>query len=145
VPRNKVDEEEVEQLFRAKKIVPEEIAWDPPPRLNASRKFEVKAYLENQTPLVFSGVLNESGRYSLSLRYKKKIVIRRWDTYRRHTNPDGTWVHGVPHKHRCIGEDDDPAYAFEVNDVAVNDVNKAVQDFAKECNVELLQPYQDII
>jgi hypothetical protein len=93
---------------------------------------------DDGTPLDVRGTANfwKAGQhYSFALLYKKSIVIRRWDDNRGHPCPVSNKRMNGPHKHYYHPDyGDSPAY--ETNDITLNDVNTALIDFLKECNVE---------
>ena len=72
-------------------------------------------------------------------------MVRGFDMCQRHNNKrDGVTIYKKPHKHKYV-DSIDPRYAYVVDDICCDDVNQALIDFLRECNIELLQPYQGIL
>jgi hypothetical protein len=76
--------------------------------------------------------------YGFCLLYKSSKIVRRWDDS-RHKNPDGEIIDGS-HKHYWHPKYEDN-YAYPVDDIATDDVDKAFEDFLAECNIELRGDY----
>lgn len=94
---------------------------------------EAKVYCLNEDiNLLLKGWKREA--YGFCLLYKTSRIIRRWDNITPHTNPDGEVIDG-PHKHYWDGNHED-GFAYAVDDVATNDVDRAFQDFLEEESIE---------
>lgn len=79
--------------------------------------------------------------YSFTLTYKG-YCLRTYNVHFYHHNPDCNDIY-EPHKH-----DWDEIYgtkkAYIVNDISTNDIDSALMDFLRECNVEA-RAYQPIL
>jgi len=135
-----VTEFEAEKLYRMKKwIIEDELKWEL-----RNNKYYLKATLltEDGTELTLRGTKHI--KFSFCILYRNVIPIRRFDFYESHTNPDGTKISGgKPHKHKWDGLNCN--YAYEVDDIDISNVNKALFDFLDECNIEYKGKYQLIM
>lgn len=131
-----VTKAEVDGIYDMEKVIDEDWQWQPRgPNLEA----EATVYCLNQDiNLTLKGWKRRS--YGFCLLYKSSKVVRRWDTFAPHTNPDGEVI-TTPHKHYWTEKHED-AFAYPVDDVATDDVHQAFWDFLDECNIELRGTYQ---
>lgn len=83
--------------------------------------------------------VNRPDLYEFSLMYERSTVIRRWDNNTRHTIPGGERCDG-PHKHRWTEKHEDRV-VYEVDDVAIDDIDQAFNDFLDECNIRFEGDY----
>jgi hypothetical protein len=138
-----VTQEEADRIYRAKKYIADDsLSW----KVESSQNGEIRAYIK-ATVLTDDGIELElrgtkGSRHSFSLLYKKSVVIRQFDFKHYYETENGERI-TIPHKHFWDGVDNDKKYA--VNDVDINNVNKALFDFLKECNIEFNGAYQTII
>lgn len=133
---SKLSKEEADALYYSKKRIIFDHGWEKRETSTASYA-RIEVMCEDGTPMDVRGTANswKAGQhYSFSLLYKKSIVIRRWDD-NKHPCPISKIVLNGPHKHYYHPDFDD-APAYETNDITLNDVNMALIDFLKECNVE---------
>ena len=79
---------------------------------------------------------DHKNRYGFSLLYRNNIVIRRWDDKKGHLDPITKKRTTGGHKHYHHPEYGD-ACSYDTNDVRIGDINGALTDFLKECNVSL--------
>jgi len=77
-----------------------------------------------------------------------KYCVRSWDMAKRHKSiKEGRYVKGIGrHKHYYLRRDiPRDAYTIPEGEISITDPNKAVIDFAKECNITILKSYQNQI
>lgn len=80
--------------------------------------------------------------YSFSLIYQR-YPIRIYNVHGApHHNPDSNKIYG-PHK-QDWNENYLTDWAYNVNDISTDNINSALKDFLKECNIELRVPYQGV-
>lgn len=95
------------------------LALSPAP-INWSR--EIKAVNNRNTYLLdFYRGSFELARYTYNKRYRQSIILVRYDSGGRHTNPDGVSFDG-PHVH-LFREGFNDKYAFPVSELNVDDTN----------------------
>lgn len=86
-------------------------------------------------------------KFTYNKRYKKTIILLRFDSSGRHTNPDGQIFDG-PHVH-IYKEGYDDKFAFPVSkiDIDENNINKVevLRKFLQYCNVVNCPPIQGSI
>lgn len=71
--------------------------------------------------------------YSFSLLHQNCLTVRRWDFGPHHGKKS------YSHKHKENYE------SYPVDDISLENVNQALLDFLKECNIDLRGQYQAII
>ncbi len=79
----------------------------------------------------------ELKRYTYNKRYRKTIILLRYDSSGRHTNPDG-FVFDGPHVH-IYREDFDDKFAFPIEDIG------AVSSSTREEVLELFLKYCHVV
>jgi hypothetical protein len=133
-----LSKEEADILYTSRKQITWNHGWENKDK--SSHKAHLEVICEDGTPLDIKGTANFSKagqHYSFVLLYKKSIVIRRWDDTRGHLCPITKKIMNGSHKHYYHPDyGDSPAY--ENNDITLNDVNKGLIDFLKECNIETM-------
>ena len=132
-----LSKDEGDSLYLAPKIVDNgEIRWEPKDK----NHMEVTIVLQTTdgVPLTVRGwyAFRSTRRYGFALLFKKGMVVRRWDDKSGHRDPiTGKRIIG-PHKHYC-DPDYDTSPCFETQDVRAGDVDGALMDFLRECNISL--------
>ena len=140
-----VTKEEADALYEMeKRIVDPKIVWE----LTSPHRYKIAINIETEdkTPLIIKGTLsyNPEHYYSFALLYQNTIPIRRWDTKKGHIDPLSTQTTMGAHKH-FWHPDYQTSCCYEVDDIRLNDVNGALMDFFKECNVIGRIPYEAVI
>lgn len=129
-----------EIYYEPKEVDSDTLVWEPRGKKD---RFYLKAPIRraNGEELYLRAYYSQD-RYSFALLYRGTILIRRWD-FERHQNPDpeGHIFDCAPHKHKWTEEYGDE-WAYAVEDVPTNDVEKALQAFLKECNIVVIGPTQ---
>lgn len=134
-----LSEKERDEIYAEEKILfGELIQWKG---INGSFRLKVPVYRQNGEELTLYANYGKR-RYSFALHHRKTLLIRRWD-YCKHKNPDGTILKG-PHKHKWTDDHADN-FAYEVNDIPVDNLNEALEAFLKECNITVEGQYQTVI
>jgi hypothetical protein len=130
-----LSKDEADAIYESPKYVSDEsISWGI--MVNKAQKIGFEVITEDNTKLRVSGWYSWKGtkRYGFALLFKNSIPIRRWDDAPGHPDPCTNTVLMKPHKHYYCPEHDD-ACAYETEDIRLNDVNGALMDFLKECNI----------
>ena len=134
-------EDLMEKIYKEPKFIPESVSWHHTGQ--GRLRLETKVYRKNGDELILYGVKGKTN-FSFTLRYKGVKLVRRWD-FPKHNNPDGTVIPaGTPHKHKLTesyGED----WAYVVDDIPKDDINKAFIAFLQECNIVLREPYANYL
>lgn len=124
--------EERERIYNEDKIVrAEELTWRQ--SKEGSLKLQANVLRANGEEISLRGTCSKK-RYSFALLYKNSILIRKWD-FRRHTDPKGNVFPG-PHKQPRPDKQSE-RWAYSVEDIPTNNIDKALLAFLKECNIEI--------
>ncbi len=132
-----LSKEEADTIYQFKKRIEENtISWEE--HEGNSKEITISLIAEDGTPLKIRGWYSWQGsnRYGFSLLYRNNIVIRRWDDKKGHPDPITKRKTNGPHKHYHHPEYGDSC-CYETDDVRIGNVNGALIDFLKECNVSL--------
>lgn len=129
-----VSEQEINRIHELPKVIEDDWVWEVNgPNLTG----EATVYcLDDGVNLTLKAWKRRN--YGFCLLYKRSKIVRRWDDG-NHTNPDGERIEGS-HKHYWTPEYED-TFAYEVDDIATDDVDQAFWDFLDEENIELNGSY----
>lgn len=129
-----VSREEVKELHEADKIIEEDWQWDVQ---GPNVEGEATVYCRNRDETLTLRAWKRRS-YGFCLLYKGATAIRRWDDG-VHRKPNGECLEGS-HKHYWTPIHEDQK-AYEVDDIATDDVDQAFHDFLEEENIDLLGNY----
>lgn len=79
----------------------------------------------------------ELTKYKYNKRFRQTVIMLRYDSHGRHTNPDGVFLDG-PHVH-LYREDYNDKFAFPVSEIGVNESDTmeiVLQKILHFCNVK---------
>jgi hypothetical protein len=129
--------EEADLLYQVPKYITEDLKWE---RSGHTLKIKADVFTESADRLIFYATKGRT--FSFSLVYRGASVIRRFDM-KPHKNPDGKILYG-PHKH-FSHDKMAQSEAYLVEDINPMNVNEAIMQFFKECNISLEGAYDTII
>jgi len=135
MPSDVLSRERADELYRSPKyIVGNNISWEGNGKFRRYIIIQLIGNNENINMKIKGWhSWKVKDRYGFSF-LCDEIPIRRWDDREGHYDPISRNRMNGPHKHYH-----DPLYgdrcSYEVNDVRVNDVNGALLDFLRECNI----------
>jgi len=129
-----VSKAEIDRLYDMDKVIEEDWSWET----RGSNLVGDAEVLCLDSGAILTLKAWKRRNYGFCLLYKGSKVVRRWDDG-RHTNPDGEVIEGS-HKHYWHPQYED-TQAYEVDDVATNDVDQAFHDFLDECSIRLEGDY----
>jgi len=143
-----VNSEKIEHLYKIKKNCSENIRWvSVPDSQREHLTFQVPVItLENE--LLYWYGYYEKNKHGFTLMFNKKYCIRSWDMAKRHYSKiEKRYVKGIgQHKHYHLDyETPRDVYSIPIGEISISDPNKAVEDFAKECNINLTGGYQSYL
>ncbi|HBX22618.1 MAG TPA: hypothetical protein DEF34_03120 [Desulfotomaculum sp.] len=136
-----ISSEEREYIYQQEKYtLGETLVWQT---ISGSDRIIAPVFLESGEELTLRATKSPR-RFSFALHYRRNQLIRRWDC-KRHTNPDGTvFADGTPHKHYWTPEYGDD-FAYEVDDIPLDNFNHALMAFLKECNIRIEGNFQLVL
>lgn len=124
-----LDKEFMEELYKADKILLQEVNWEQDSQNPHHYSAEAPTQLtDGDTIMTLHGEYWEKA-YSFVLRYQNEI-IRVWDCLDHHEGIEGG------HKHEYVESNDIYSEPYSVSDVSTSDVNQGIKDFLDECRIE---------
>jgi len=131
---------EAKELLDEQKVIDHPFGW----RMISSDRRRLEASVWVPSPSIEIKLYGNVGKtnYSFTLSYQG-YCLRTYNVHFYHHNPDCNDIY-EPHKH-----DWDERYgtkqAYVVHDISTDNINSALKDFLKECNIEALGGYQQIL
>jgi hypothetical protein len=135
---------EAERVLQLAKEIGQHVRWTQQPGGKRPRWRLEATVVATDFPIGLRLVGNYGARHWGFALLMNNTPIRRCDfQWTGHRNPDGTMVE-QPHKHRWDDVHRDRE-AYIPDDIDFSDVNRALFDFLKECNITLIGSYQPLI